>query len=540
MSLKQIETSGIERQHRRWLVRLILIVAACAQLSRLVQVQSATGETPFLSANDRSRWCTIAALAVHGSYEIDDVIEIRDPESRRRTWYTIDLVQHRASDGKQHFYSSKPPLLPTILAGVYLAIRATTGATLMDDPFLVASVLLAIVNWVPLVAFWFLIARWIEQEDLDLWSSVVLACFLGWGTYLTTFVNTLNNHLPAAFAVGLSLWCIYQVALKDDRRAWLFALCGICTSFGASNELPALSWVAAAGAILFFVDPKRTLVFYATSLLPVALAFFAANYAAHGVWKPAYAHRSLGEKLGQVQIEAGQALESLPVAALRASLEELDIHASSASMIRAARRAGYVEFWDPETQLRLGVKPDTSDPSVLGIYVWDDWYDYPNSYWTDDRKQGVDRGEPSRSLYIFHCLFGHHGIISLTPFWLVAIWGGVVVWRRRVAYNIFRDRQLLITAAIAATTLVSIGFYLARPLEDRNYGGVSSGFRWSFWLIPLWLWWVMRALPAIQHPIARRLVVVLLAISVFSSCFPWHNPWTSPWLMQLFEYLRLI
>ena len=54
-------------------------------------------------------------LPVH--YEIDDVIEIRDPNTRRRTWYTIDMVRHRGADGKQHYYSSKPPLLPTLVHG---------------------------------------------------------------------------------------------------------------------------------------------------------------------------------------------------------------------------------------------------------------------------------------------------------------------------------------------------------------------------------------------------------------------------------------
>jgi dihydrodipicolinate synthase/N-acetylneuraminate lyase len=37
------------------------------QLVRILNVQSSTGETPFLSANDRSRWCTILALTVNGN-----------------------------------------------------------------------------------------------------------------------------------------------------------------------------------------------------------------------------------------------------------------------------------------------------------------------------------------------------------------------------------------------------------------------------------------------------------------------------------------
>ena len=68
---------------------------------------------PFLSGNDRSRWCTVRALVepemrVEGApYAIDKVIQ-------QPNWDTIDMVKH---DG--HLYSSKPPLLPTLVAGEY-------------------------------------------------------------------------------------------------------------------------------------------------------------------------------------------------------------------------------------------------------------------------------------------------------------------------------------------------------------------------------------------------------------------------------------
>ncbi len=35
----------------------------------------------------------------------------------------------------------------------------------------------------------------------------------------------------------------------------------------------------------------------------------------------------------------------------------------------------------------------------------------------------MDRGEPSHAVYIFHSLVGHHGIFSLTPFWLLSVVG---------------------------------------------------------------------------------------------------------------------
>ncbi len=515
---------------RHWWCRLILLVAACVQLSRILQVQAPTGEVPFFSANDRSRWCTIAALAVNGSYEIDELLELRDPKTRRRTWYTIDLVRHRGADGKQHFYSSKPPLLPTLYTGVYLVIRNLTGATLMEEPFFVVRSMLVVVNLLPLIAFWWMMIRWIEREQLGGWAERVACLFVLWGTFLSTFVTTLNNHLPAAIAVGVSLWCIDRIAIRKDRRWRWFVLCGLAASFGGANELPALSWVAAAGAILGLVDARRALLAYVPGLLPVALAFFALNYAAHGEWIPAYAHRGVGEKL--FEFESSTDIAQLTGEQVAQELQAHGVECSTNAKVEAARRSGVYEFWDADNELRFALQASPAQ-SRVSVHQWGDWYDYPGSYWTSERKQGVDKGEPNRGLYIFHVLFGHHGIFSLTPFWFVTLWGCWVVWRDRASWKIWQDHRLLIMSAIAATSLVAIGFYLARPLEDRNYGGVASGFRWAFWLTPLWLVLAFYGLKELRNWRGRRAVEMALLMSVFSASYAWTNPWVSPWLMQL-------
>ena len=110
---------------RRTIYVLLAVTALGAAFGRIMQVRASTGETPMLSANDRSRWCTIAALVNEGTYAIDSLIERRHSETNRRYWYSIDMVRHRAADGREHAYSSKPPLLPTLLAGEYWLIKKT-------------------------------------------------------------------------------------------------------------------------------------------------------------------------------------------------------------------------------------------------------------------------------------------------------------------------------------------------------------------------------------------------------------------------------
>jgi hypothetical protein len=183
----------------------------------------------------------------------------------------------------------------------------------------------------------------------------------------------------------------------------------------------------------------------------------------------------------------------------------------------------------------------------------DNWYDYSlrlsngkllTSYW--NKPQGVDRGEPSAASYAWHALIGHHGIFSLTPAWLLAIPGigmlATSAGRRRLGQQIRGGQQTAdaggagqqrLAWAIAMVTLVVMAFYLSRPQLDRNYGGTSSGFRWAFWLAPLW---VMATLPAADRlagsRIGRVVALALLGLSVVSVAYPTWSPWTTPWLQQ--------
>ena len=90
---------------------------------------------------------------------------------------------------------------------------------------------------------------------------------------------------------------------------------------------------------------------------------------------------------------------------------------------------------------------------------------------------------------------GHHGIFSLTPIWLLSVWGAWAMLR-----GPSRPDECL-RRIVIGVTLVCLVFYLTRPMIDRNYGGVSCGFRWMFWFIPLWL---ICLVPAADRLLASR------------------------------------
>ena len=79
-----------------------------------------------MGANDISRWCTVWSLLERGTYAIDECpwqIETQDKVLRE------PKRASGTSPGK-HFYSSKPALLPTLIAGLLYPARIATGVPL--------------------------------------------------------------------------------------------------------------------------------------------------------------------------------------------------------------------------------------------------------------------------------------------------------------------------------------------------------------------------------------------------------------------------
>jgi hypothetical protein len=419
-------------------------------------------QRPFLSGNDRSRWCTVRSLVEHGTYQIDEIVS-------QPNWDTIDMVKHddlgrqAPKLGEGHLYSSKPPLLATLLAGEYWLIHQFTGATLGDHPYAIGRFMLITCNVLPMIVYFLVIARLVERFGVTDWGRLFVMAGATLGTFLSTFAVAVNNHLTAAVSVALALDAALRIWYDGERRWRWFALAGLFAAFAAADELPALAFCAALTVGLLWKAPRQTALVFVPCALLVAAAALGTNWLAHHSWRMPYAHRQPG----------------------------------------------------------------------------DNWYDYQyeregkprDSYWSHrDTRGPIDRGESDPATYALHVLVGHHGIFSLTPIWLLSLAG--MIWlclRRQPDLRAFG----LLTSSVS---LVCIAFYLARPLDDRNYGGMTSGFRWAFWFAPLWL----LAMQPVADAFARRrwlrgVALVLLSLSVLSVSYPTWNPWTHPWLLDFWE-----
>lgn len=249
---------------------------------------------PTFSSNDRSRWCTVRALVDEGTYVIgrrdagqssavnkygDEGIVFEDG------WQTVDKVLKPST---QEFYSSKPPLLATLVAGEYWLLKHVFGLDIVQNRFVVIPVILLTINVVPMAAALWLLARLAERFGATDWGRLYVVAAGCFGTILIPFALTFNNHTLAACAVTFALYPAVGIWADGARQPWLFAVAGFFAGFAATNELPALAFVALLGLGLLVAAPTRTLFCYAPAAAVPLAALVLTNYLALGEFTPAY------------------------------------------------------------------------------------------------------------------------------------------------------------------------------------------------------------------------------------------------------------
>lgn len=492
MNEPQPTTPAPDAHATRRMAGSILIVGAVAL------VLGATLKIPVLiGANDISRWCTVWSLLERGTYAIDECPWQSQTQDKVRV---PEPFPSPGAEPRYRFYSSKPPLLPTLIAGLLYPFRVASGVPLdavheqqrvqrkavesLDyeptekqkvleikgdykiiditlDPYkwpanvFYFDFALVLLNVLPFGAFLLLYARFLDNHAPNDWAWLASLGAAALGTNLTLFSTTLNNHTIAAFSAIFAVLAWLRALSERQPPGWLFVAAGFFAAFAACNELPA----AAFGGLLFLAllgkDPRRTLtLFVPAAALPLA-AFFLTMYLATGGFVPVYA-----------------------------------------------------EFKNMEP----------GSP-----------YYYSGSYWLTPL--GADALNEPKWLYFFHMTFGHHGVFSLTPVFLFAFWGLCRELRDR-------SRPLWALAVMTvALTLIVGGFYL---VKTNNYGGSTQGLRWLFWLFPFWLLFLPSGLASGgSNRWPRRLGLAALGLSIFNTGYGLILPWSHPWYLDLIEHLGI-
>ncbi len=357
---------------RRLIAQLVIITATSLALGHCLRQPSQMG------ANDISRWCTVWSLLERGTYVIDDCpwqLETQDKVLR----------EPKGTSGQspaKHFYSSKPALLPTLIAGILYPARWATGVPLdrvvpqerlprwtqkpdPNSPNGVKGVLetptdpakwpayifyfkpiILLLNILPYAIFLVLFARLLDRLALGDWTWFFCLIAAAFGTYLLPFTQTLNNHTIAAWSVFFAVYSFLRIWDEGMLNGWRFAATGFFAAFAAANDLPALALLPLLFGLLVLRHPRETLIYFVPAALIPIVAFLAAQYAVFGEVKLAY------ESFGSDEYLYEGSLWKTP----------LDLDAFN---------------------------------------------DHPEPY----------------AVYFFHMTLGHHGILSLTPIFLFSAWG---------------------------------------------------------------------------------------------------------------------
>src|SRR5262245_29330764 len=436
---------------------------------------------PTFSSNDRSRWATIRALVDEGTY----VIGTRDPAKVSETnkygdtgiifedgWGSIDRVLKPADEGEvREFYSSKPPLFSTLVAGVYWLVKHLFGWTLQDNPWAVVRTILLTVNGLGLVVYLVLLARLIDRLGTTDWGKLFVLAAAGFGTFVSTFAMTLNNHSPAAYCALFAVAEAVPICEGDSR--WLrFALAGFFAAMTAAIELPAAAFLVLLLALLLARSPVRTLLFAVPAALVPVGAWFLTNYVVMGSWKPAY-----GEFGGPWYEYPGSHWLPDPTKP-RFGIDWAFTKESRATYVLHFLIGHH--GWFSLTPVWLLTLAALVGPS-----------------WRLARATGAKNPEAPRK-------------------WFFGVWPAL----------------LLVTAVLS---VVVMGFYMTLVPRWNYGGWTSGPrwLIWltPFWLLALlpvadWLG---------QRRWGRWLGYALLAVSIFSASYPAWNPWRHPWIYNLME-----
>lgn len=437
--------------------------------------------TPMFSSNDRSRWATVRALVDEGTYVIGRRENFRAPAGYTDTgiifedgYQSLDKVMNPDSG---EFFSSKPPLFPTLLAGEYWLLKHLFGWSIVRDRWLVVCTILLTVNALPFAVYLTLLARLVETwgtTDFGRLLAFATACF---GTYYTTFSATLNNHTPAMCCVLFALYPLLRDHPPGEAESRLDLLVsGFFTGMLVTFELPAAALAAGVLIPLLIARPLRSLAFYVPAVLVPVAGLFACNYAALGKLLPAYS-------------DFGGPWYNFPGS-----------HWAKLELVKAGARVRGIDFADEHGAIYL----------FHMLFGHHGWFSL-TPVW----------------LLAIGGMIGAVARAGPDVQKLLSAPGGGPVWSFR----------FLIAVGLVVSVVV-FGFFAHKT---NNYGGSTSGLRWVFWLSPVWLLALVPAADRVGRSRAgRALAVGLLGFSVLSVFYPAWNPWRSPWVLQFAERQGLV
>lgn len=236
--------------------------------------------------NPASRFLTMESLVEKGTFKITEKYN-----------YTCDKM-FRDED----YYSSKPPVLSTMGAGIYYILHNFFNLNLPDKPYFYAENLSVYLITLILVGGTYLLLLFYFYKILVLLKirkeyQTLLLLGLGLGTLYLSYLPTLNNHTIAGSFLFIGFYYLLKLRLgeaKDYKKNII--LCGFFTSLSAVIDLPTgLTFLALFYIYIFFIISKRQTVYYILAGVPIIIFHLFLNLQITGDFLPVQFHPEFGD-----------------------------------------------------------------------------------------------------------------------------------------------------------------------------------------------------------------------------------------------------
>ena len=209
---------------------------------------------PFLGDSINSRLATVYSLTEQGNFTIAET-----PGDGTNPFEpgTVDKVQ-----SGDRIISSKPPVLPLLMTGEYLLLRAALGWELKNaaDVPAIAYVMTLTFVVAPYFVMLLVFARAMRLVVLDRLSCTVSLAALAFATQLWGYSITFNNHVPAvAMAVLAMYWALGVGQKRLEPHPLRFLGFGLATGLVLTVDLPAAVFPFIGACYLLWKFPAKLL-----------------------------------------------------------------------------------------------------------------------------------------------------------------------------------------------------------------------------------------------------------------------------------------
>ncbi len=465
------------------------------------------------SWNDMARIATVESLAERGTMAIDH---------SKWGWFTGDKVLLR-----EHFYSTKPPLLSAVGAATYYvlreAVRLTTGTELTyrkhED---------IIYPWVTftttVLAFAFLLVYFYRALHLvELSGSQRMWIFwaLAIGSLYPAYSTVLNNHTVAGSWVFVAFYYVFRHRMGGTTKWWEAIFAGIALAFAGVNDYTgALPFLPLFFVLLAMKD------FETSGLWPIRIG----QRGAAAIWAVVISAAILTAAL-RIGPRGTAILMFVPLAIGLAIAIFLAIKRKPLTLLffvgmlipvglHLFLNSRVTGNWMPtyiQTDVYIAVPPgyfgEVLSPEESGFLSWSRW------------------------AYIGNALFGTRGAFIYTPALLVGLWYAVSA--------VFTKGDRMRFDALALVLAVLLGWGYTLLFASPNFGGTSYGYRYALAATPMLIFFCHRVfvgkVSSIAGGIFRNGVVWGAIVGLIALPYPWgifwHLPRTDCSIVENLQYI---